>query len=64
MLSGRAQEIWTCGAAVILALGLTGSVSAWLGRTSFISAIARTIIGGLLGMAITYGVGHLAGTRV
>lgn len=57
-------EIWVCGAAVVVALTLTGVISAWLGRTSVLKSILRTVIGGLLGMAITFGVGRIAGRQV
>jgi vacuolar iron transporter family protein len=47
--------------AVLAALALTGEVSARLGGTSRRVAVARLVIGGGLGMLITYGVGHLIG---
>ena len=56
--------VWVSGAAVAFALLLSGSISAWLGGTSFAKSITRTVIGGLLGMAITFGVGRIAGTHV
>lgn len=46
---------------VLLALALTGSVSARIGGTKSGRAIARIIIGGALGMLVTYGVGRLFG---
>lgn len=46
--------------AVLLALALTGSVSAWLGGSSRIRAVARVVAGGALAMAVTYGIGQLA----
>jgi VIT1/CCC1 family predicted Fe2+/Mn2+ transporter len=45
--------------AVLVALAVTGEVSARLGGTSRRAAIARVVIGGALGMLITYGVGRL-----
>ncbi len=56
--------IWVTGAAVLLALASTGLISARLGRTNMSSAIARTVAGGLLAMAITYGIGSVAGTKL
>jgi VIT1/CCC1 family predicted Fe2+/Mn2+ transporter len=47
--------------AVLAALALTGEISARLGGTSRRAAVARVVIGGGLGMLITYGVGHLIG---
>ena len=64
LLSKESVAIWVCGAAVVAALAMTGSISAWLGRTPFSKSIVRTVAGGLLGMGITYGVGRIAGTRV
>jgi VIT1/CCC1 family predicted Fe2+/Mn2+ transporter len=45
--------------AVLAALALTGAVSAYLGDTSRRAAIVRVVVGGALGMLLTYGVGHL-----
>lgn len=56
--------LWLCGILVIVALALSGGISAWLGRTSFAKSIMRTVTGGVLGMSITYLVGHVAGTVV
>lgn len=47
--------------AVLLALALTGSVSAWLGGSNRVRAVARVVLGGALAMAVTYGIGQLAG---
>lgn len=47
--------------AVLAALALTGEISARLGGTSRRAAVARVVIGGALGMLVTYGVGHLIG---
>ncbi|WP_280421130.1 VIT1/CCC1 transporter family protein [Nocardia carnea] len=46
--------------AVLLALALTGSVSAWLGGSNRVRAVARVVLGGALAMAVTYGIGQLA----
>jgi VIT1/CCC1 family predicted Fe2+/Mn2+ transporter len=56
--------IWVTGGGVLLALASTGVVSARLGRTKMSSAIARTVAGGLLAMATTYGIGRLARTSL
>ncbi len=45
--------------AVLAALALTGAISARLGGTSRRAAIARIVIGGGLGMLVTYGIGRL-----
>lgn len=46
--------------AVLLALALTGSISARLGGSSRARATARVVIGGALAMAVTYGIGQFA----
>src|ERR1700684_1032740 len=43
-------------AAVLIALGLTGALSARLGGSNVRRAVLRVIIGGALGLAFTYGV--------
>lgn len=48
--------------AVLVALALTGTVSATLGGAHKTRAILRVVLGGALAMAVTYGVGQLVGT--
>ena len=50
--------------AVLIALGLTGALSARLGRSNVRRAVLRVVIGGALGLAFTYGIGHLFGTAI
>ena len=64
LLSPRAIEIWLAGAAVLVAMALTGFVSARLGRTPVARSVLRNVVGGLLALAITYGVGRIAGTQI
>jgi VIT1/CCC1 family predicted Fe2+/Mn2+ transporter len=64
VLAPAAIAIWVAGAAVLLALALSGWISAWLGRTPRFRSVARAVAGGVLAMAITYGIGKLAGTQV
>ncbi|WP_194819637.1 VIT family protein [Nocardia sp. XZ_19_385] len=47
--------------AVLIALALTGSVSARLGGSDRNRAVLRVVAGGALAMAVTYGIGQLAG---
>ncbi|MBF6089104.1 VIT family protein [Nocardia cyriacigeorgica] len=47
-------------AAVLIALALTGSISARLGGSRRGRAVVRVVAGGALAMAITYGIGQLA----
>jgi len=49
---------------VLVALGLTGALSAHLGGSDVRRAVVRVVIGGALGLAFTYGVGRLFGTAV
>lgn len=51
-------------AGVLVALALSGAISATLGGAPRPRAIARTVGGGLLAMAITYGFGNVVGTWV
>ena len=60
----RAVDIWVSGVAVIVALALTGLVSARLGGAAAGRSIARNVFGGLLAMAVTFGVGKVAGMQV
>lgn len=47
--------------AVAAALVLTGYLSARAGGTSYMRSILRNVAGGLLAMAVTYGIGRLVG---
>lgn len=51
-------------AAVIVALAGTGTISSRLGGAPVLPAVSRTVFGGILAMAITYGVGYLTGTQL
>lgn len=53
---------WVTAGLVAVALAVTGAVSAWLGRAPIARAVARNVGGGLLAMAITFGLGSLVGT--
>jgi vacuolar iron transporter family protein len=49
---------------VMVALLLTGTVSATLGGAHKTRAILRVVLGGALAMLVTYGVGQLVGTTI
>lgn len=49
---------------VLVALGLTGWVSARIGGGNARRAVLRVVIGGAAGLAITYGIGHLFGAAI
>ncbi|WP_344464934.1 VIT family protein [Kitasatospora kazusensis] len=51
-------------AVVLVALALTGALSAQLGGSKKAPAVARLVIGGALAMAVTFGVGRLVGGSV
>jgi VIT1/CCC1 family predicted Fe2+/Mn2+ transporter len=64
LLSPQAIEIPVAGVAVLIAMALTGFISARLGRTPVVRSVLRNVIGGVLALAITYGVGKFAGTQI
>ncbi len=47
--------------ASLLALALTGTISARLGKARHLPAVARNVIGGAIAMGVTYGIGSLVG---
>ena len=49
---------------VLVALALTGALSARLGGSNVRRAVLRLVIGGALGLAFTYSVGRLFGTAI
>jgi len=60
-------ETWrvpVTAAVVLVALALTGWIPARLGDAPAPRPIARVVIGGALGLAATYGIGHLVGTAI
>jgi VIT1/CCC1 family predicted Fe2+/Mn2+ transporter len=50
--------------AVLAALALTGAVSARIGGNRPGRPVLRVVVGGALGLAVTYGIGHLVGTTL
>ncbi len=50
--------------AVLLALGIAGAVSARIGGSNVRRAVTRVVVGGAIGLAFTYGIGHLFGTAI
>lgn len=47
--------------AVVIALSFTGSLSAWVGGANRMKATFRVVLGGILAMVITFGIGKLFG---
>jgi len=64
LVSPRPIEIWISGVAVVIAMVLTGIISARLGRIPLLASVVRNVAGGLLAMAVTFGVGRIAGTQL
>jgi VIT1/CCC1 family predicted Fe2+/Mn2+ transporter len=64
LLPPAALRVPVAFAAVLAALALTGTVSARLGGSNVRCAVLRVVVGGALGLAFTYGVGHLFGTAI
>ena len=64
LLPPAAVRIPVTFAAVLIALGLAGALSARLGGSDIRRAVLRLVIGGALGLSFTYGVGHLFGTAI
>lgn len=64
IVAPREIAIWVSGLAVVVALALTGWISAHLGGARWLPSISRNVIGGLLAMGVTFGVGRVAGTRL
>ncbi|RIJ71385.1 VIT family protein [Nakamurella silvestris] len=61
VIFGGRWQVGLCVALVVVALSITGGLSARLGRSPVGRAVARNIAGGLIAMAITFGLGHLVG---
>jgi VIT1/CCC1 family predicted Fe2+/Mn2+ transporter len=59
-----AVRIWCTVAAVVIALAVTGVVSAALGQADRRRALLRNVAGGLVAMAVTYGIGTAFGTTL
>jgi VIT1/CCC1 family predicted Fe2+/Mn2+ transporter len=50
--------------AVLVALAVTGGVSARIGGANVRRALLRVVLGGALGLGVTYGIGHAFGTAM
>ena len=57
-------RVWVTVAATLLALSIAGAVSARIGASSVTKAVARVVIGGAAGLALTWGIGYLFGTAI
>ena len=61
LLPPASIRIYVTFAAVVVALAVTGTLSAQAGGANKARATTRVIIGGLVAMAVTYGIGKLVG---
>ncbi len=64
LLPPAASRVPVAFVAVLVALALTGTLSARLGGSDVRRAVLRVVVGGALGLAFTYGIGHLFGTAI
>jgi vacuolar iron transporter family protein len=64
LLPPAAWRVPVTFAAVLVALALTGALSARLGGSNVRRAVLRVVVGGALGLAFTYGIGYVFGTAV
>jgi VIT1/CCC1 family predicted Fe2+/Mn2+ transporter len=61
MVVNQTARFFATFVAVLIALFITGFISAGVGHAPRVPAILRVLLGGMLAMLITYGVGHLFG---
>jgi len=64
VLAAPGARIGVTFASVILALTVTGSISARLGDARPMRAVSRLLVGGAAAMAVTWAVGALFGAKV
>jgi VIT1/CCC1 family predicted Fe2+/Mn2+ transporter len=57
-------RIVTTFIAVVIALAITGWLSAWIGGAPRLRAISRVVIGGALALAVTWAIGALLGGAI
>jgi len=64
LLPPQAWRVPVTVVAVLAALGIAGAISARLGAANVGRAVARVVIGGAAGLALTYAIGSLFGTAI
>lgn len=64
IMSPPSTRLWVTVGSVAIALALTGYVSATLGLSPRVTAVARNVAGGLLAMGVTHLIGSLVGTQL
>jgi VIT1/CCC1 family predicted Fe2+/Mn2+ transporter len=60
----QAIRVWATVASVVVALALTGFLSARFADADVRRAILRNVTGGVLAMAVTYAIGYLVGGNI
>jgi vacuolar iron transporter family protein len=63
-LSPLSVRVWATVTTVAIALAVAGFLQAKLGFSPRGRAVARNVVGGLLAMVVTYGVGSLVGAHI
>jgi VIT1/CCC1 family predicted Fe2+/Mn2+ transporter len=64
MVAGRHERLVATFIAVVVALVITGYLSATIGQAPRLWAVVRVVAGGAAAMLVTYGVGHVFGQIV
>ena len=64
IIAGSHERLTATFIAVVIALVVTGYLSATIGNAPRLRAIARVVFGGAAAMLVTYGVGHIFGQVV
>lgn len=64
LIGGEEIRIGATVTAVVVALAITGFLSARLGYAPASRAVARNVLGGLFAMAVTYAIGAALGTQI
>ena len=64
LLPGPGWRVPVTYVGVLVALALTGTISAKIGDSPVRRAVLRVVVGGALGLAVTYGIGHLFGAAI
>lgn len=64
LLAPHSAAVVVTVAGVVVALAVTGIISARLGRADVRTAVLRNVTGGLFAMGVTYLIGHLFGTAL
>ncbi|MCB2175453.1 MAG: VIT family protein [Actinomycetales bacterium] len=62
--ASQTARIVVTGVAVLVALVVTGSVSAQFGGANRVRAVLRLVVGGALAMGVTWAIGSVLGTHV